>query len=48
MVESVGEVSGSDKEDVHDKENNELNPGSDNGFVNNEVNPIDPIANLLS
>jgi len=53
MLESVGEVSGSEKESVNDEENNELNAGSDNGSVNDEVNqsyPIanDPIANLLS
>jgi hypothetical protein len=44
LGESVGEVSGSDKESVNDA----LNPGSDNGSVNDEVNPTNPIANLLS
>ena len=48
VVESVDEVSGSDKESVNDEENYEFNPGSDNGSVNDEVNPTDPIANLLS
>jgi hypothetical protein len=48
MVESVGEVSGSDKESINDEENNESSPGNDNGSVNDEVNPIDPIAILLS
>ena len=38
MVESDGEVSGSEKESVNYKENNELNPGSDNESVNVEVN----------
>jgi hypothetical protein len=38
MVESVGEVSGSDKESVNNEENNEFNAGSDNGSVNDEVN----------
>jgi len=48
VVESVGEVYGSDKESVNDEENYELNPGSDNVSVNDEVNPTDPIVNLLS
>ena len=47
MVESVGEVSGSEKESVNDEENNELNPGSDNGSVNDEVNQTNPLATLL-
>jgi hypothetical protein len=38
MLESVGEVSGSEKEFANDEENDELNPGSDNGSVNDEVN----------
>ena len=45
MLESVGEVSGSDKENVNDEENEEFNAGSDNGSVNDEVNQSDPIAN---
>jgi hypothetical protein len=48
MLESVGEVSLSEKEIVNDEENYELIPGSDNGSVNDEVNPTNPIANLLS
>jgi hypothetical protein len=49
LVESIGEVSGSEKESVNDEENDELNPGSDNGSVNDEVNTTnDPMANLLS
>jgi hypothetical protein len=44
MVESVGKVSGSDKESVND----ELNLGSDNGYVNDEVNQTDQMASLLS
>jgi hypothetical protein len=48
MLDSVDEVSGSEKENVNDEENNEFNAGSDNGSVNNEVNQTDQIANLLS
>jgi hypothetical protein len=59
MLESVGEVSGSEKASEHDEENYELNVGSDNGSVNDEENPLalllsqatqsnNPIANLLS
>ena len=42
--EYVGEVSGSDKENVND----ELNPDSDNGSGNHEVNPTNHISSLLS
>ena len=45
MLESVGEVFGSEKESVHDEENDEFNAGSDDGSVNDEVNQSDPIAN---
>ncbi len=48
LLESVGEVSDSEKENVNDEENEEFNAGSDNGSVNDEVNQSDPIANLLS
>ena len=56
LLDSVGEVSGSEKENVNDEFNpgsDEFNAGGDNGSVNDEVNqsdPIanDPIANLLS
>ncbi len=44
MLESVGDVSGSDKENVND----ELNRGNDNGSVNDEFNQTNPLANLLS
>ena len=42
MVESVGEVSGSEKESVNDRENDELNPGRDNESVNDEVTQTNP------
>ncbi len=53
MLDSVSEVSGSDKENVNEEENDEFNAGSDNGSVNDEVNQSnhianDPIAILLS
>jgi hypothetical protein len=48
LLESVGEVSDSEKENVNDEENEEFNAGSDNGSVNDEVNQSDPIANILS
>ena len=38
MLESVGEVSGSEVEFANNEDNDELNPGSDNGSVNDEVN----------
>jgi hypothetical protein len=45
----VNEVFGSDTEIVNDEANYELNPGSDNGSVNDEVNPTNKaIANFLS
>ena len=44
MLASVGEVSGSEKECVNDEENDELNPGSDNGSVNDEVTQTNPLA----
>jgi hypothetical protein len=47
MLDSVGEISGSEKESVNDEENNALNPGSDNGSVNDEVIPPDYMAILL-
>jgi len=47
MLESVGEVSGSEKESVHDEEYYELNAGSDNGSVNDEVNQNNPLIILL-
>jgi hypothetical protein len=45
LLESVGEVSDSEKENVNDEENDEFNAGGDNGSVNDEVTPSDPIAN---
>ncbi len=48
MVESVGEVSGSEKESVNDEENDELNPGSDNGSLYDEVTQTNPLVILLS
>ena len=48
LLDSVGEVSDSEKENVNDEENDEFNAGIDNGSVNDEVNQSDPIANLLS
>jgi hypothetical protein len=48
IVESVGEVFGSEKESVNDEKSYELNPGSDNGSLIYEVNTTNPIANLLS
>jgi hypothetical protein len=48
MLESVGEVSGIEKENVNDEENDEFNAGGDNWFLNDEMKQSDPIANLLS
>ena len=48
LLDSVGVVSGSEKENVNDEENEEFNAGSDNGSVNDEVTQSDPISNLLS
>jgi hypothetical protein len=47
MLDSVGEVSGSEMESVNDEENNALNAGSDNGSVNDEVIPPNYMAILL-
>jgi len=44
ILESIGEVSGSDQENV----NAGLNRGRDNGSVNDESNQTNPSANLLS
>jgi hypothetical protein len=48
IVASVGEVSGSEKESANDEENDELNAGSDNWSVNDEMNQSNPLALLLS
>jgi hypothetical protein len=48
LLDSVGEVSDSEKENVNDEENDEFNAGSDNVSVNDEVNQSNPIVNLLS
>jgi hypothetical protein len=42
MVKSVGEVFGSVKKSIDDEENYEFNPSSNNGSVNDEVNPTNP------
>jgi hypothetical protein len=47
MLDSVGEVSCSEKKNVNNEENDEFNAGGDNGSVNDEVNQSDPIANSL-
>ena len=47
MIESVGEVSGSEKESVHDEEYYELNAGSDNRSENDGENQNHPLATLL-
>ena len=47
MVESVGEVSGSEKESVHDEEYYKLNAGSDNWSENDDENQNHPLAILL-
>jgi hypothetical protein len=48
LLDSVGEVPDSEKQNVNDEENDEFNAGGDNGSVNYEVNQSDPIANSLS
>ena len=47
MLDSVGDVSGSEKENVNDDENNEFNAGSDNVSVNDEANQSNRLAHLL-
>jgi len=47
LLESVGEVSGSEKESVHDEEYYKLNAGSDNLSENDDENQNNPLTILL-
>ena len=47
MLESVGEVSGSEKESVHDAEYYKLIAGSDNWSENDDENQNNPLTILL-